>query len=214
MIATQDPNQGDSPNKSAGRALPRFQCTKVVEAFKILDIDYGRALLYAEEFTEPFQPKPEWWVNTQPVVGGYFVRYADGYQSYSPAKAFEEGYVSEADWGVPLEQEGKYTVNGQGRIINRTTGKPIPENEPVMMFRGQDAKATTALWAYYDACTSPDHRAVIKARIHQFEEFARARPEYMKEPDSNMRELAAVDVRLSAVTIRPGDVVDAEVPRG
>jgi hypothetical protein len=27
-----------------------------------------------------------------PQPGGYFVVYADGYQSYSPAKAFEEGY--------------------------------------------------------------------------------------------------------------------------
>jgi hypothetical protein len=28
-----------------------------------------------------------------PEVGGYFVLYADGYESYSPAKAFEEGYT-------------------------------------------------------------------------------------------------------------------------
>lgn len=27
------------------------------------------------------------------LVGGYFVRYADGYESWSPAKAFEEGYT-------------------------------------------------------------------------------------------------------------------------
>lgn len=26
------------------------------------------------------------------AVGGYYVRYADGYESWSPAKAFEEGY--------------------------------------------------------------------------------------------------------------------------
>ena len=29
----------------------------------------------------------------KPVVGGYFVMYEDGYQSFSPAKAFEEGYT-------------------------------------------------------------------------------------------------------------------------
>lgn len=26
-------------------------------------------------------------------VGGYYVRYEDGYESWSPAKAFEEGYT-------------------------------------------------------------------------------------------------------------------------
>jgi hypothetical protein len=29
----------------------------------------------------------------KPVVGGYWVQYADGYQSFSPANAFEEGYT-------------------------------------------------------------------------------------------------------------------------
>ncbi len=29
----------------------------------------------------------------EPQVGGYYVLYEDGYQSYSPAKAFEEGYT-------------------------------------------------------------------------------------------------------------------------
>ena len=29
----------------------------------------------------------------QPEVGGYYVVYKDGYKSYSPAKAFEEGYT-------------------------------------------------------------------------------------------------------------------------
>lgn len=29
----------------------------------------------------------------KPVAGGYFVVYEDGYESFSPAKAFEEGYT-------------------------------------------------------------------------------------------------------------------------
>jgi hypothetical protein len=28
----------------------------------------------------------------KPQVGGYFVQYRDGYKSFSPAAAFEEGY--------------------------------------------------------------------------------------------------------------------------
>ncbi len=29
----------------------------------------------------------------QPKIGGYFVVYKDGYKSFSPAEAFEEGYT-------------------------------------------------------------------------------------------------------------------------
>ena len=33
-----------------------------------------------------------------PQSGGYYVRYEDGYESYSPAEAFESGYT-------PIEEE-------------------------------------------------------------------------------------------------------------
>ena len=36
---------------------------------------------------------PGWFPRFKPEVGGYFVRYADGYTSYSPRQAFEEGYT-------------------------------------------------------------------------------------------------------------------------
>lgn len=35
----------------------------------------------------------EFMAKHKPVAGGYFVVYADGYESFSPAKAFEEGYT-------------------------------------------------------------------------------------------------------------------------
>lgn len=41
----------------------------------------------------PFLVPPAFVAKHKPEVGGYFVQYADGYQSYSPAKAFEEGYT-------------------------------------------------------------------------------------------------------------------------
>jgi hypothetical protein len=34
-----------------------------------------------------------WLERHEPKLGGYFVAYADGYTSYSPADAFEGGYV-------------------------------------------------------------------------------------------------------------------------
>ena len=35
----------------------------------------------------------EFMAKHKPVVGGYFVVYEDGYESFSPARAFEEGYT-------------------------------------------------------------------------------------------------------------------------
>lgn len=42
-----------------------------------------------EQVTVPLS----WAVKHNPESDGYFVRYQDGYESYSPAKAFEEGYT-------------------------------------------------------------------------------------------------------------------------
>ena len=38
-----------------------------------------------------------WASRHEPEVGGYLVKYKDGYISYSPAKAFEEGYSEVAE---------------------------------------------------------------------------------------------------------------------
>lgn len=45
-----------------------------------------------EDGYEPFEVSGEYLVKHKPTVGGYWVLYADGYQSFSPAQAFEEGY--------------------------------------------------------------------------------------------------------------------------
>lgn len=88
-------------------------------------------------------------------------------------------------FGLSQDQEPKYTTaTSSGRIVNRETGKPIPDFEPVMIFRAQDVRAVPALWGYHDACVDIAHRAVIKARIADFERFAKEYPERMKEPDS------------------------------
>lgn len=40
----------------------------------------------------PFKVSHQFTVKHNPQAGGYFVVYKDGYQSFSPAAAFEEGY--------------------------------------------------------------------------------------------------------------------------
>ena len=74
--------------------MKTYKCHKQVKAFKISDIKLIEDSIYnligsndivmvREDFMQKFKPE----------VGGYYVLYNDGYQSYSPAEPFEEGYT-------------------------------------------------------------------------------------------------------------------------
>lgn len=77
-------------------ALRKWKCHKVVEAAKIASVHHGKLLLEVADGaggqTEVLI-SDSWDARHKPQPGGYFVRYDDGYESYSPAKAFEEGYT-------------------------------------------------------------------------------------------------------------------------
>jgi len=53
----------------------------------------GAMITPAEEGYAPFHVSAEYMRKHRPSVGGYFIRYKDGYESYSPEKAFVEGYT-------------------------------------------------------------------------------------------------------------------------
>ncbi len=86
------------PDPQASRELPKYKCHKEVRALKIAAIYYpgldGSVVL---SFAEPgYEPKPvdsDWVYKHAPKVGGYLVVYDDGYLSFSPRAAFEEGYT-------------------------------------------------------------------------------------------------------------------------
>ncbi len=93
------------------------------------------------------------------------------------------------DFGLPLAQEPKYTVNAQGRIINRATGVAIPDDEPVFILRAKDKVAADAIRQYaYLLPLSTTHTMVVVSRAHDFERFAYANPERMREPDTAQQE--------------------------
>lgn len=69
-----------------------YQCHKVVEAGKITDIARGQTSRLFFEDGDYADVTMEWMSRHKPVRGGYFVRYLDGYESYSPKHAFEVGY--------------------------------------------------------------------------------------------------------------------------
>lgn len=93
--------------KQVGRELPRYQSHKKVWALKIaaieFDIDKAKAedretdssaiITPAEEGYGPFKVDYAYVSKHNPQVGGYYVVYEDGYKSWSPAAAFEEGYT-------------------------------------------------------------------------------------------------------------------------
>jgi len=97
-------------------------------------------------------------------------------------------------YGLPVAQEPKYTTTRHGRLVNRSSGVPIPDDEPVFVLRAKDRNAAKALEAYMQSCANADHRAVAKSRVLDFLEFAARHPERMKEPDSSKQDLASANV--------------------
>lgn len=79
--------------------LPRYRCHKEVHAVKIAAIEFiedGSAKIApADHHLGVFDTVPGY---VDRFLGGdedlgYYVQYDDGYQSWSPTKAFEDGYT-------------------------------------------------------------------------------------------------------------------------
>lgn len=93
------PDRGDigmENTSGATQEMPRYKSHKEVWALKIKKIDIGieTAIITPEDSNySPFNVDSEYMVKHQPKVGGYYVVYKDGYRSFSPADAFEEGYT-------------------------------------------------------------------------------------------------------------------------
>lgn len=90
-----------------GVQMPRYRCHKEVLALKIakiwLDSDVaakegrettgGATIEPAEKGYAQFEVDADYVRKHHPKAGGYYVVYADGYKSWSPADAFESGYA-------------------------------------------------------------------------------------------------------------------------
>jgi len=80
-------------------------------------------------------------------------------------------------------QEPKYET---GPIINRASGETIPQEEPVMIFRGRDNHALAVLIHYHSLIQDPVHQEAVRRRIEDFARFKNEYPERMKEPDTEL----------------------------
>lgn len=97
-----------SAEPTVSTELPKYKCHKEVWALQIERIEYDSAkardehresdcsalLVFADAAgIAPIRVNAHYLKRHDPHFGGYYVVYADGYQSFSPAKAFEEGYT-------------------------------------------------------------------------------------------------------------------------
>lgn len=87
--------------------MPRYRSHKIVHALKIESIEFDVILAHREgretdgqatitpeeEGFAPFKVPSAYVRKHNPQPGGYYVVYDDGYASWSPAKAFEDGYT-------------------------------------------------------------------------------------------------------------------------
>ena len=79
-------------------ALPQWKCHKVVRAAKIASTQEMDDRWYVELVDIPglegmLSVDPAVFARGVPEQGDYLVAYDDSYVSWSPAKAFEEGYT-------------------------------------------------------------------------------------------------------------------------
>lgn len=73
--------------------MPRWKCHKVVRAMKISGVDRSLLRLYLDGGRQTIGVTQTWWEKNNPAAPGYYVVYNDGYASWSPAGAFEDGYT-------------------------------------------------------------------------------------------------------------------------
>lgn len=96
----------ETMNGVTSAQMPKYRCIKDVWALKIKSISFDeieQKSISEEEEVATITPEEEGFAQFRisfgycnkhnPQKGGYYVVYKDGYKSFSPAKAFEEGYV-------------------------------------------------------------------------------------------------------------------------
>lgn len=97
-MADMHPSNEPGADAAAQIEMPKYQCHKKVWALKIGSVQpvVGGAAIITPADTRyaPFKVDQDYVGRHGPTAGGYYVVYdGDGYKSFSPAKAFEEGYT-------------------------------------------------------------------------------------------------------------------------
>jgi hypothetical protein len=84
-------------------------------------------------------------------------------------------------------QERKYKIevqDGVGTLVNRSTGRPVPDDEPLFILRAQDINSLPMLMAYLVLCKDLAQCEEVKKCVTDFRNFRDQNPDRMKEPDA------------------------------
>lgn len=80
----------------------------------------------------------------------------------------------------------KHHIDTEGRLIKTGNGVEVPENEPLMLFRGRDRLALPMLMKYRELCIEDGcndfQLSQVDAIIDKFRDFADENPQIMKQP--------------------------------
>lgn len=86
---------------------------------------------------------------------------------------------------VEIKGEPKYLIDTDtGQLVNRVSGNPIPADEPVIVFRAQDANLSLVLTSYIATCKIPEHKLAAAVRLMEVLEWQMHNPLRVKEPDT------------------------------
>jgi len=160
--------------------MPQYQCHKKVWALKIKEIQKsfptieeldeilnegrepeGAILRFEEEGFLGLEVPQAYISKHNPQVGGYYVVYEDGYQSFSPAKSFEEGYTlipsgpkAHQDRVIAERQELQQRIMKLALFIEEIIYKTLPSDE--------QERLTKQLWYM------KDYENILTQRIANF----------------------------------------------
>lgn len=80
-------------------------------------------------------------------------------------------------------QEPKYDLDClTSRVVNRQTREPIPDDEPIFIFRARDLLASETLRHYFHQLDEGPHAHAVWGRIKDFDKFAADHPDRMHVP--------------------------------
>jgi hypothetical protein len=83
--------------------------------------------------------------------------------------------------------EPKYEVDSEtGVVHNRVSGKAIPADEPLILFRAQDANLPYALCRYMMLTSNLEHRRAVALRLAEVCAWQAEHPELVKQPDTTV----------------------------
>lgn len=84
------------------------------------------------------------------------------------------------------KQEPKYEIK-DGRLFSRSSKLPIPEDEPIFVFRGRDVHTRKVLEFYIRLLKEGSHKEAVKRRHWDMRKFAHDFPDRMKEPETKTK---------------------------